>query len=177
MTITGDRHPNPQPLQFASLPRADAIRLSDLDVNESDKWSAESLAADLRQMADIIEATPQHAHIWRQMFGRPSGWQFDKTRFLAWSRDMVHYLTREMNGIIRGITRTYGDSVATASVYGYVNGIRVELFTDRGAICTAVVVGKKPVEVIDPDAPKIVRMVDDIEWQCDSRILEVTEEQ
>jgi hypothetical protein len=44
--------------------------------------------------------------------------------------------------------------------------LKIEVSISRDAVCEAVVVGEKAVEIPDPDAPRIRVMRPKIEWRC-----------
>lgn len=138
-----------------------------------DLSKAEGLARDLRALADVVESTPQHYEsVWRFMFDAFSTYSWDREEYVAWAQDMVHFLTREKYGKAGGINKRYADS--SAIVEGYLGQLDLKLYAPRDQVCTKVVKGTKTVMVPNPDAPRVEKIIDDIEWVCDGRIHDVT---
>jgi hypothetical protein len=48
----------------------------------------------------------------------------------------------------------------------FAGGVRYELNSSREEVCTKIVVGHENVLVPDPDAPKIVKEREIVEWEC-----------
>jgi hypothetical protein len=131
------------------------------------------LSADLRKLADIVESHPEHAEIWRSMMNRLTDFSYSRDEFVAWVRDMTGQLTSEKCGPSRGLKKQYFDQYAVAT--GYIGFIELTLHTQRDLVCERVVKGYETKLVPDPDAPKVEKRVEIVEWLCNPLLVNAQE--
>lgn len=134
-----------------------------LPVRSDNEWTVEGLAADLRSLADIMEAHPEHAEIWKGMVSRLADFTFTRDEFIAWVRDMTSQLTRDKWGVQRGVTKQYFNDYAMAT--GYVGSIEITVHTQRSLVCEKVIKGYETRMVPDPNA-LVEKQVEIVEWVC-----------
>lgn len=132
-------------------------------VKSDNKWTVEGLAADLRSLADIVEAHPEHADLWEGMLSRLSSFTFTRDEFIAWVRDMSSLTARDKWGVQRGVTKTFMDEYAMAT--GYVGSIEITVYTQRSLVCEKVIKGYETRLFPDPNA-RVERQVEIVEWVC-----------
>lgn len=138
--------------------------MTEIPIKSDKEWSVEGLAADLRRFADIVEAHPEHADIWKGMVGRLTDFTFTRDEFVSWVRDMMSQLTRDKWGVQRGVTKEYVSEYAEAT--GYVGSIEITVHTQRSLVCEKVVKGYETKMVPNPDAPRVEKRVEIVEWVC-----------
>lgn len=144
-------------------------------ITETRVMESEGLAQDIRALADLVELYPQHFDVWQSMFTHTlSHFSFDREQYVGWAQDMARELTRQANATNRngGVDKIYvGNS---AGVRGFMGQLALTVWADRNEVCTKVVKGTKTVQVPDPNAPMVDKEIDDVEWVCDGRLLDVT---
>lgn len=136
---------------------------------------AQTIAAGLRALADMIEASPElvdKAHL---------GDRFNRMLVPAWTRDEVAAAARA--GLRSGakVDKHVGDKYAGVNVV-LNEMVSLHVYVDREEVCERIVVGTRDVteEVPDPDAlaavptVTVTKTVEDVEWRCTSLLSEAT---
>lgn len=118
----------------------------------------------MRDLADWLEAHPQHEH--RVTTEGSADWW--PLRLYCSNVKELHELRRLIGG------RWEKDaSSATFELKGRIGEAYVSLQIARDTVCTPVVVGTETKLVPDPDAPKVEKEVDVIEWTCPDSLVAI----
>ena len=134
------------------------------------KAQLDEMQADLRELRAWLRHNPKvKGYIYGLRFScEVSTWDSDKGAYVDLSIQDIADIVRAMSeGAPIGTVRknAYGDSMSYVRKMS--NGhAAIELNVSRKAVCVAKVVGTKSITVPDPDAPRITKQVDDIEWEC-----------
>lgn len=96
-------------------------------------------------------------------------------------RHLINVNTRdEMMAVVRKIGGLWTKSPGT-DYFGMDRdlggGVRIHVYAPRGAVCERVVVGTEKVLVPDPDAPKVEREREIVEWRCDPILASMAEDE
>lgn len=129
----------------------------------SEETFGADLAADLRDIAAVVERDPEMAAIFStfakyNVLLHPSWTHENRKEAMAAGIRALKQLGP--------VKKDYSGEVFKAIVQ--LRSVELKLIADRADVCEAVVVGTREVEVPDPAAPLVKKTEDVIEWKCSS---------